>query len=267
MELHHHHPLNIFLPHDGVSQPFGGKGLAHTRCTLQDDILFNTQNPHQFVIFFLREKYIVQKIRLTVGRVSFFYFLRLFRRVIGKNCVQFLHILRVGRHICQSFHHSLSGMLPAAGMRPFHAPHIAIIICTAIVKPIIRCHYTTANQLVSSLLDKNNIAHFHLIRKLPRCMSCIFIGKCRVVHFFHFCFHCILGRKRTQISNVTPTNSHNACMVKLIPLVCIVARCIKPIVYRFYILIRHTTQIILVLFLLRLDFVIDFLRIAPCLRR
>ncbi len=70
MELHHTNSIFIIFTDDGICESFGGKGLADTGRTLQDDIFLSEDKGAEFVVFGFGDEYFAQKVRFGIFMVE-----------------------------------------------------------------------------------------------------------------------------------------------------------------------------------------------------
>ena len=66
MKLHEFNPVVVFLSHHRISQPLGSKGLAYTRCALQNDIHLVAEHAHQSVVHFVSHIDFRQEVLLRI---------------------------------------------------------------------------------------------------------------------------------------------------------------------------------------------------------
>ena len=237
MELNHLHAVRVLYTHHGIGQSLCRIGFSNARCSLQDDILFIPDKCLQNIIASLVHIHLTEEVLPAVkgkGDLLFVLFLCVFRFyiVIYKQSFQFFHVVGVRRYVSERFHGSLPWMLPLAHMGPVNLPDTRILF-PRIVKHVIGRDDTATNQSSPASFCKHNIAGFHLVCKLPGCMSRHCVRSIRIVLLLHRLLHRCLAGILLIISNLFPAQSHNAFFTAFIPDSRTTARRIKPVANGF----------------------------------
>ena len=99
---------------------------------------------------------------------------------------------------------------------------------------------TTTNNLVHAFFNENDVTGLDFIGKLPGGVCSILIGVLLTVGFLHLFLHSILAIEAGKVADATPTETHNAGCIKLVPLIGVISGRVNPIMYRGNIFIRQS---------------------------
>ena len=134
---------------------------------------------------------ILQEILGSVGIVSGCFFpgiKGLFWFALVKQSLHFLQKVCIGGHIGESFHYILIRMFPLAFVRPTDFMGVAKLSPLFVIS-IFTLNNTTSYDLFQTLFDKDHIAGFDFIGKLPGSQHLVSVGAGAAVQLTHFGAH------------------------------------------------------------------------------
>ena len=144
------------------------------------------------------------------------------------DALQFLHIVGVGSNVSQCLHDALFRMLPFTFICPTDSADIAVMTTLRII--YIFAFYNTASEnLLSAFLYKDDVSGFQLIGKLPCCKYLIFVRAIVSVQLLHLAAHFFFGAISHQITEIVPSDCHNAIGIVFLPVDRAITGSIEPI--------------------------------------